>query len=360
VSPRLKTFLALVASLLLGGGLLFLALDGVDFGTVWAALRTAAYGWLLPLMAVTLLSHALRAWRWQLLLGALPDEDGQLKRPSFRVAFYSVMIGYMVNLAAPRLGEVARAANVSAQTRLRFSGVFGTVVVERVLDVLTLALALLSVVTLFGDRLAGVAEVFTANLQSALRGLPSLLWLLAGGMGLLALLGVGMLVLRRRATASSKPSRLGSLVQAFRDGLASLLHVRQKGAVLALTLSIWACYLFMADIPLRMLGLTSAYDLGLLDSWALMNVGAVGMSLPAPGGTGSFHYVTIQTLVHLFSVTESAAATYALLTHAASLVLYAVVGFVCLLLQGTSFRSLRAAAEEARTPGRSTDAPSLS
>ena len=61
MSPRLKTFLALVGSLLLGGGLLYLALRGVDFGTVWTALRTAAYGWLLPLIAITLLSHALRA-----------------------------------------------------------------------------------------------------------------------------------------------------------------------------------------------------------------------------------------------------------------------------------------------------------
>ncbi|NNF57405.1 MAG: flippase-like domain-containing protein [Rhodothermaceae bacterium] len=360
MSPRLKTFLALLGSLLLGGGLLFLALRGVDFGMVWTALQTATYGWLLPLILLTILSHVLRAWRWQLLLGALPDEHGQMKRPSFRVTFYSVMIGYMVNLAAPRLGEVARAANVSAQTRLRFPGVFGTVVVERVLDVLTLALALLSVGLLFGGRLAGVAEVFAANLQSALQGFPVLLLVLTGGVLLLALLGLLLVRRHRAATGAPKTSRLGGLLRAFRDGLASLLRVREKGAVLALTLGMWACYLFMADIPLRMLGLTATYDLGLLDSWALMNVGAVGMALPAPGGTGSFHYVTIQTLVHLFGVTESAAATYALLTHAASLVLYAVVGFVCLLLQGTSFRALRASAEAARTSGQAPSEPSPS
>lgn len=366
LSARTRTALALVGSFALGGGLLYLALRGVDFGAVREALRTAAYGWLLPLVGVTLLSHALRAWRWKLLLDTLPSEDGAetsvARRVPLRVAFYSVMIGYLVNLAAPRLGEVARAANVAAQTPLRFPAVFGTVVVERMLDVLTLGLALLSVVALFGDRLAGVAEVFAGNARAALRGLPEVPWLIVLA-GLFAVLLGGVLLahrfLRRPETRRPPGGRLAGLMRAFRDGLATLLHVRRKGAVLLSTVGIWACYLLMADLPLRMLGLASAYALSLLDSWALMNVGAVGMSLPSPGGTGSFHYVTVQTLVHLFGVAESPAATYALLTHAAGLVLYCVAGFACLLLQGTSLRALRASA--ARTPGaRTPGAASLS
>ncbi len=363
MSPRLKTLLALAGSFVLGGGLLYLALRGVDFAAVGEALRTAAYGWLAPLLGVTLLAHLFRAWRWQLLLEALPEgalpegalpEGGEAgPRVSLKLAFYSVMIGYMVNYAAPRLGEVARSANVASQTRLRFSGVFGTVVVERVLDVLTLGVALLTVLALFGGRLLGVAEVFGANTREALSGMPSVPWtlVLVG----LVLAGVGLAwVVRlfyRKRLASGGDARDGKLLgtlRSFRDGLVSLVRVRQKGRVLLATVGIWFCYLLMADIPLRMLGLAGPFDLGLLDSWALMNVGAIGMTLPSPGGTGSYHYVTVQTLVHLFGVAETPAATYALFSHAAQLVLYAVVGFACLLLQGTSVRALRSTTAEAR------------
>src|SRR5690606_35412959 len=95
----------------------------------------------------------------------------------FRVAFYSVMIGYMVNYAAPRAGEVARAANVAAQTRLRFPGVLGTVVAERVLDVLLLGVALLSVLALYGARLAEVLGTLVANAAAALPAVP---WAVVG------------------------------------------------------------------------------------------------------------------------------------------------------------------------------------
>lgn len=354
VSPRLKTVLALVGSFVLGGGLLYLALRGVDFSSVGEALRTASYGWLLPLIAVTLLAHLLRAWRWQMLLGALPGTSSQDGPPiSLKLAFYSVMIGYMVNYAAPRLGEVARSANVASQTSMRFPAVFGTVVVERVLDVLTLAVALLSVLALFGDRLAGVLGVFLANAGSALDGIPTIPWtvVLIGSV----LVGVGVafltrLLFKRRLSqpADAEPGRLVSMFASFRDGLVSLLRVEQKGYVLLSTIGIWFCYLLMADIPLRMLGIADLFGINLLDSWALMNVGAIGMALPSPGGTGSYHYVTVQTLVYLFGVAETPAATYALFSHAAQLVLYAVVGFICLLLQGTSLKALRTTTTSAK------------
>lgn len=350
MSPRLKTVLAVTGSFVLGGGLLYLALRGVDFAAVGAALAGARWGWLVPLVVATLLSHALRAWRWKLLLETLPesvDAKGAVGVP-FRVAFYSVMIGYMVNYAAPRLGEVARAANVSAQTPLRFPGVFGTVVVERALDVVTLGVTLLSVLALFRTRLTAVLGTFFAGARVALPSVPwvAVLAALVVTAGALALLA-GLLY-RQRLGHEARAGRLADAVRSFRDGLLSLLRLRRRGAVLLATAGIWALYAFMAYFPLRLLDLSGTYGLGLLDAWALMTVGAVGMALPSPGGTGSYHWVTVQTLVLLFGVATATAAAYALLSHAAQLVLYAVVGFACLLLQGTSMRALRERTRAAR------------
>ena len=90
----------------------------------------------------------------------------------------------------------------------------------------------------------------------------------------------------------------------------------------------WGCYVLMADIPLRLLGLSEVHGLGLLDAFALMAVGAIGMSLPSPGGAGSYHYATVLALTALFSVPASPAAAYAVIGHAAQLLFYCVAGVV--------------------------------
>jgi glycosyltransferase 2 family protein len=352
MSPRLRTVLAVTGSFVLGGGLLWLALRGVDFESVRAGLEEASWGWLVPLLLVTLASLALRAWRWQLLLDTLPEGGSPKARVPLRVAFYSVVFGYMVNYAAPRLGEVARAANVAAQSPLRFPGVLGTVVVERVLDVLTLGVALLSVFALFRTRLADVLGAFAEGAVTVLGELP---WVVLAVAFVVTVAALALLagLLYRRMASGSLGGRVTGVLRSFRDGLASLVRLRRKGAVLLATAGIWGCYALMADVPLRMLGLSEAYGLGLADAWALMTVGAVGMALPSPGGTGSYHYVTVQTLVLLFGVAAAPAATYALFSHAAQLVLFAVAGFACLVLQGTSLEALRARtrAAQAESPG---------
>ena len=346
MSSRLKSFLAFAGSLLLGGGLLYLALRGADFGAVRDALRDGEWLWLVPLFVVSVASVAIRAWRWRLLLNALPNEAGRVSKPvSFETSFVSVTIGYLVNYAAPRLGEFARAANVSSRSKRSFPAVFGTVVAERVLDVLTLGLALLLVALLYGDRLDGIWSAFGEGLASAFEALPSLsLGVVLGLIVAVVVVLGGIWSLVRRAQAGLGARVLG-LANQFRQGLVALVRLRQRGALLLSTLLMWGCYVLMADIPLRLLGLTGTYGLTLLDAFALMAVGAIGMSLPSPGGAGSYHYATVLALTVLFSVAASPAAAYAVIGHAAQLLFYCVAGVVALLWQGTSLSAIRQSAQ---------------
>ncbi len=339
--PRVKTILVQAGSFLLGGGLLYLALRNVDFAALGRALADANYWYLVPMAAVTLGSHVLRAWRWVMLLEALPDAD---RRPlGLRIAFYSLMIGYMVNYAAPRLGEVVRTANLATRTRLGFSGVLGTVVVERIVDVLTLALGILAAFVLMADEMAGLAPLFEP--AAAFLREPPVAWWIILTSAVLVTLGLGAIflaVLRRGARAEGLAARVTSTLRSFKQGLVSVLHAPRRLAILLTTVAIWACYLFMAYLPLPMLGITGI-DLG--GAWVLLIVGAVGVAVPSPGGIGSYHYVTIRTLEGLFAVASPLATAYAVLSHAAQLVLYAVVGFLSLFLQGSGLGDLRAAAQ---------------
>jgi hypothetical protein len=350
--PRLRSLLAQIGSFVLAGVLLYLALRGVDLGDVLEALRSANYSWLIPLIGIVLLSHWLRAWRWRVLIEALPEVRGESSRraPTTRLAFSSVMIGYMVNYAAPRLGEVARTANLSAQSGLGFGSLFGTVIVERILDVFVLLLALVSVFALLADRQSTMAELFIAPVVVEVGRVPAL------GIGL-AIAGVGLLVFllyRRmlRDDASSERSfwsdRAVPLLVSFRHGLATIVRSRERSALVLTTASMWFLYLLMAYVPFVMLDMAATYDLSLLDAWSVMVLGAIGVAIPSPGGVGSYHYITIQTLVHLFAVSAESAATYAVLTHAAQLILYVATGAICLILQGSGGGALRRHARTAR------------
>ncbi len=328
--PRNRLFQ--LGSFALAGGLLYLALRGVDFDQVAGDLRAASWGWLIPMAFVTLFSHWLRAWRWTLLLDALPDGEEPRAPVPIRGAFEALMIGYMVNYAAPRLGEVIRTANVAARYKIRFSATLGTVVVERVVDVAILALALLTVPIVFTDRIGPLREQL---LQ------PASVWADRIPLGVLAavalFVGVAGFFAYRRMTVSGpngKAGRIRRTLGSFSDGLQGLVRTRRRGALVLTTVGMWLCYGAMAHLPFMMFGLDAAYGITALDSWGIMLLGAIGVAIPSPGGVGSYHYITIQALVLLFAMPQAQAATYALVTHAGQLVLYVTVGFAALVAQG--------------------------
>lgn len=329
-----------------------LALYGVDLTAIGEAFREADYRWLPLLIFLVLGSNLMRAWRWQILIDALPttaspDTERTRAGRMLEISFSSVMIGYMVNYAAPRMGEVARTANMAARTRYRFSSLFGTVVSERIFDTAVLGIALLTALAHLFNQLGVLEQQFFAPARARLQDLPQS-WILGGV--LIALLGAGLVMVLFNRALHKENSTLARFwrdtlrpsVVSFRDGMMTLLRSPRRGAILVSTLFMWAGYLLMAYIPFRMLHLAEPYGIGLVDAWALMAIGALGLVVPSPGGIGSYHYITIEALVHLYGMPEAPAATYAFLTHGAQLVFYTLAGGVAVLYQGSGFRPLLA------------------
>ena len=345
-------------SFVLAGLLLYLSLRGADLTEMGDAFRSANYWWLLPLVGVTLFSLGLRAWRWQALLQALPRDDADSMTSPTTVTygdtFTSLTIGYMVNYAAPRLGEIARTANLSARAQLSFSGIFGTVVIERVLDMAVLALALLSVIPIMWPQLPAIRQSFIEPALERLVDLP-LIWLAVIGLGLLLAAGAAGLWLYRALQNQSSAVRqlwtttVQPALIAFRDGLSTLWRAPRRGVLVGTTLGMWGCYAVMAYWPFVMLGTAAPYGITLLDAWALMAIGALGIVVPSPGGTGSYHFITTESLMILFAMPRADAVTYAVITHGAQLVLFVVGGLLCLLWQGVSVKALQKRARQAET-----------
>ena len=336
-----RKWLLLSGSFLLAGVLLYLALRGVDFKSVGSDLAEGMYWWVVPLLLVTIVSHVIRAWRWRLFLHALPERDDGARPISIRVVFFSLMIGYMSNYAAPRLGEIVRSGNLAVQEKLRFGGVLGTVVVERTLDVITLALALLTVPLVLGGRTSILRPLLIEPVEQLLATIP--VWIGVGSVLLTILLVTAGVNYWRKHHKTRPESRLRQLVEAFRDGFVSLSRTGRPASIIVSTIAMWMCYVMMAYLPMRIFGMTDEFGLGLLDAWGLMLLGSIGVVIPSPGGIGSYHYITIQALVLLYGVPPEAAASYAIFTHAGQLILYVGLGFAAMLFEGASWSELLSA-----------------
>ncbi|MEF8940512.1 MAG: lysylphosphatidylglycerol synthase transmembrane domain-containing protein [Salinivenus sp.] len=355
MTDRLRRRLLQIGSFVLAAGLLALALYGVDLTKMGTAFRKADWRWLVPLAVLVLGSNLCRAWRWEILIEALPttpdfealDEDRRAPSHTLEASFSSIMIGYMVNYVAPRMGEVARTANMSARSSYRFSSLFGTVVSERIFDTAVLGLALLSGIALLFDRLPVLREQFLEPAWATIAGLPTG-WIVGGTLAVLVLTAVAAAGLR--VALADQESAVGRFWQetvkptllSFKDGMMTLLRSPRRVAISVSTVGMWAGYLLMAYIPFRMLDLAGPYGIGLTDAWALMAIGALGLLVPTPGGIGSYHYITTEALVHLYGVPEASALTYAVLTHAAQFVFYILTGGIALLYQGTGLETLSA------------------
>nr|BCX00165.1 MAG: hypothetical protein KatS3mg041_0211 [Bacteroidota bacterium] len=320
--------------LLVGGVFLWMALRDVDWGAMGEALRRADYRWLPALIGVALLSHLLRAWRWQMLLHPLGVHPGLGK------AFSSIMIGYMASYAIPRIGELVRAAHMARMERAAFSAVLGTIVAERALDILVLLLALLSVLLLYTDRWAQLAWLWEGP---GLWLKTNTLWVgVAGVLGVVLLFGIW-----RWYRVRSRNGPLRHFIRSFLEGLRSVRTLSRPLWFWASTALMWFAYTVMTYLPLRMFGIA---HMDLLDAWALMALASIGVVLPSPGGTGTYHFFAQQTLVLLFAVDRNAATLYALLTHGAQLVAYVLVGWVALLYTGVGVSFSPPVAEEDNLP----------
>ena len=329
-SGQAKRLILQIGSVVLAVVLLLLALRGVDVADLQAALAEARYWWIAPLVGIALLSHVVRAWRWNVIIASLDSDDG--RRPGLVESFGAIMVGYMVNYALPRLGEVARAGVLAKRTGLPFLALVGTVAAERVLDVVTLTIGLLTTVWLLRNQ---VGSLFGAMSSSG-----SSIGLVAGMLVAGAVVVVTFVLVVRSIIRKKPTSKAARLARSFLEGLSAILHSPHKLLLGVQTAAIWACYWFMAYIPLQMLRITDVYDVGLSEAWSIMNVGAIGVLIPSPGGLGSYHLITVEALTRLFGVHPSPAASYAVLTHGVQFVAYIASGLVAMMLFGITLKSV--------------------
>ena len=286
--------------------LVYLAFRKVEPQELLSIVSQANWSLVAVAMLVGILSHLIRARRWQLLLNTL-------ERPTTLFsAFYAVMVGYFFNLLLPRAGEAVRCVVVSRRSQVKLEKSLGTMVTERLADVfvmllLTLITVLFSLTT-FGAFLWD--DVLQPFFGRKLGAHP-----LTVCLAIAALVGAVLLIYWMMHSRV-----LGLRLRA--QGMDSLRRMEAKWEFLGWTVALWVAYWLMTYLVC--LALPATEGLGLQVSLTLLVVGTFGMFVPVQGGIGSFHLVITLWLMAL-GLPRAEGLAYATLSHGCQTVLLIVV-----------------------------------
>lgn len=330
---------AALALLLLG-----FFLHNVDLRGVVGEILRARPEWLLLSIATMPVNLAIRAWRWQYLLEPLGTT-------SFANAFQATAVGFAANSVLPaRAGEVIRPYFLARREKLSATGAFATIIVERLLDTLTVLLLLASYVFIFGRDLGSANPVaFTA-----MKGLGGV----AAATSLVALVVLFMLARDPAALgrtlgrlAEVLPSKFAGLLadvaEKFAAGLAAVRRPGRLLVALAISLPLWLC------ISLGTWAVVQGFHLAvpMTGSFLLTAMLVIGVAVPTPGAVGGFHEALRAGLTLFFAAPNDAAVGAAIVLHAFSILPSLVLGLFFAAHEGLNLTRMRQLADEAE-PGR--------
>ena len=312
--------------LLLGIGLLFLAFKNIDLGQVWEELKHANYSWLIWSMVLALISHYFRALRWNQLINQMNYKT------STTTTFYAVMIGYLANLALPRMGEVTRCVVLSKKEKIPFNSLFGTVIAERVFDMVVLLIIIMVVLFAQIKEIGGfLNRILIEPIMGSYTGNFWAILIVLTSITVLIILGI---IIFRRLKPWLKTTVIYEKIAAFLDGfmggLKSIAQVKERALFLFYTLMIWVMYLTMIILPVYSFEETSVLDV--IDGMTVLAIGSLGIVAPTPGGIGSYHFIITELFTQLYNIPSQAAAAYATANHAAQTLLILLAGGVSYIL----------------------------
>lgn len=291
----MRRALQVVAGLAISGAALWLTLRGKDLGAIWAEVRDADYRYLVPYAAILLTIHVAKTVRWGLLLSPVADV------PFARLNAVAA-VGYMALMILPfRLGEFARPYLVAEPGKLRVSTALSSVVAERIVDGLFMGLLFVVALLAVPDGAPGVRFLRTGGVVVSLAFAGLLAFLVVAYRS--RALAVRIVSALLRPLSPRLADRFAGMLDAFIHGLRFVPTRGKAVAFVALTV----CYWGLNAVGMSVLARGFGFELGPIESCALLGALVVGVMIPAgPGMVGTFQGAIVVGLA-LFAPREAVA-----------------------------------------------------
>ncbi len=319
--PALRGIVNLLFSVGLAVLFLYLAFSDVNLSEVLDLVSQASVLWIIIFAGSIMLGHYIRALRWKYILYSV--------KPDVKMwnLFSALMIGYGVNCVTPKLGEVTRAIMIGRYENLSRSSMFGTVIVERVIDIISLGAAVLI-----------SAFIWSASLYETFPWLEITLYISALALFVVLLMIYLSVKFKEKfysyftkfigKFSQKLAERLGYIFEMLIQGFTSLKGTKNYILTFITSVILLIIYALSSYVGFFMLDMQLTYKVTFEMGWIVMSISAIGVVVPTPGATGSYHALAISTLVLLFGFGETISAAYAFLTHIISYILFIITALV--------------------------------
>ncbi|HIB36440.1 lysylphosphatidylglycerol synthase transmembrane domain-containing protein [Mesonia sp.] len=277
--------------------------------TLWQNIIKANPLYIILSLSFGVLSHLSRAYRWKFLIQPM---SYQLR---LSVSFMSIMAGYLANLGIPRSGEVLRAATTSTYEKIPFQKTIGTIISERVADLVMLLLVICLTLLLQYESLFYFFEEYNIN--------P--IWSIAI-LFFLVLVGFGVLKFILNST-SAKLEKLQIFVKGILEGMLSIFKMKKFFAFIFHTFFIWIMYIAMFWIIQYAIPGTENLDFSVI--LVAFIVGSFAITI-TNGGVGIFP-VVIGAVLLFFEVPKQDGEAFGWLVWGTQTILNIVLGGLSLL-----------------------------
>lgn len=315
----MKTAIKVLFSLFLAGLFLWFTFQNVDWTSLYETFQSIDPWGVIVAGIIVILSCLPRAWRWCVLLAPV-SEDVKLWS-----AFKAVLIAYAGNNVFPRAGEFARVVALRREHPMPIGAVVATVIVERLLDMLTLLLLFAIVLFFAKDKIAQAFPGLESIGMLALIGLIFVFVVLV----ILSIYGDKAIVKLEMLTSKFSPNiadKISNLLRAFLQGMASVKSVESYVVIVITTFLTNLCYLLSVYFPFYSFNFVAKYGLNLFDALIVMVLASVGIVIPTPGGTGTYHFFCSKTLHIFFQIPEVEALAFATIVHGIAFVSFFLCG----------------------------------
>lgn len=268
-----------------------------------------------------ILSHVLRAMRWKLVLEPL----GYRGISTFN-ATNAVLNGYFINLFIPRGGEISRPIALKNTDGVPVDIGVGTVVTERIIDLLFLVVCIGSAFIFQADVIITLLEDAMVYLKSTEKsgeaGIPKIIWLMI--IGVVGLVGIFVLFKVKKDLFLTLKTKALEFLAGMKSGLLSIFKLEKKGLFVMYSLLIWALYYVM--LYMVFLAFVETEHISLSDALTIFVVGGIAMALPMPGGAGAYHKMVSFALINLCAVAAAPAIAIVTVFHGFQTLVVILVG----------------------------------
>lgn len=325
MKKRIINILKYLFFLSLGFFLLWFITKNQDIEKILSDFAQANYFWILISMLMGIIVNFSRAMRWNMLINKLG-----FKTQTF-TTFLAIMTGYFMNLIVPRLGEITRCGVLARQNRIPLNQLIGTVIAERVFDMVCLLILIILVIVIQFEHLHDflikyIVAPLTGNISINTTTIIIAVAIIIAAI-LLAYFFIKLLLKKYRRTKII--NKLLRIYVGFIAGIKTIKQLDNKLAFIFHTVFIWFMYLMMLYVCFFTIDATKT--LTLFDGLTVLTTGSLGIVAPVPGGLGTYHFIVKVTLVDLYGIDGDSATLFAYIAHTAQMVMLTIIGSLSFL-----------------------------